>query len=115
MVNRLERALALALLSMGYFSTISFAITGNAPLALVRGRHAVMIVGSHGTFCTGSAIARDLLLTVFQRYRPIPDMCLAFDECLMPVAADGLGGERLMVRGQNRFYHRIDRKCYCNA
>ena len=28
-----------------------------------EGRHAVIIVGSHGTFCTGAAIARDLVLT----------------------------------------------------
>ena len=41
----------------------AFAITGNAPAALPNGRHAVMIVGSHGTFCTGAAIARDLVLT----------------------------------------------------
>ena len=41
----------------------AFAITGNAPSALPNGRHAVMIVGSHGTFCTGAAIARDLVLT----------------------------------------------------
>jgi secreted trypsin-like serine protease len=38
------------------------AITGNAP-AVTGVRHAVMIVGSHGTFCTGAAIARDLVLT----------------------------------------------------
>jgi secreted trypsin-like serine protease len=38
------------------------AITGNAPRA-AGPRHAVMIVGSHGTFCTGAAIARDLVLT----------------------------------------------------
>ena len=41
----------------------ALAITGNAPAALPNGRHAVMIVGSHGTFCTGAAIARDLVLT----------------------------------------------------
>jgi secreted trypsin-like serine protease len=39
------------------------AIVGHAPSALPGGRHAVMIVGSHGTFCTGAAIARDLVLT----------------------------------------------------
>jgi secreted trypsin-like serine protease len=44
-------------------STPAWAITGNAPSALVGDRHAVMIVGSHGTFCTGAAIARDLVLT----------------------------------------------------
>jgi Trypsin len=38
------------------------AITGNAPRASGP-RHAVMIVGSHGTFCTGAAIAPDLVLT----------------------------------------------------
>ena len=43
--------------------TSALAITGNAPSALLSGRHAVMIVGSHGTFCTGAAIARDLVLT----------------------------------------------------
>jgi secreted trypsin-like serine protease len=41
----------------------AFAITGNAPVALMQGRHAVMIVGAGGTFCTGAAIARDLILT----------------------------------------------------
>jgi secreted trypsin-like serine protease len=44
-------------------STSALAITGNAPSGLLQGRHAVMIVGSHGTFCTGAAIARDLVLT----------------------------------------------------
>jgi Trypsin len=39
------------------------AITGHAPAAPLQGRHEVMIVGSHGTFCTGTAIARDLVLT----------------------------------------------------
>jgi secreted trypsin-like serine protease len=41
----------------------ALAITGKAPSALLQGRHEVMIVGSHGTFCTGAAIARDLVLT----------------------------------------------------
>jgi secreted trypsin-like serine protease len=39
------------------------AITGHAPVAPLQGRHAVMITGSGGTFCTGAAIARDLVLT----------------------------------------------------
>ena len=38
------------------------AITGKAPKASGE-RHAVMIVGSRGTFCTGTAIALDLVLT----------------------------------------------------
>jgi secreted trypsin-like serine protease len=49
--------------SLLLFCVPGFAITGGAPSALVNGRHAVMIVGSHGTFCTGAAIARDLVLT----------------------------------------------------
>jgi len=39
------------------------AMVGNTQAALVSGRHAVMIVGARGTFCTGAAIARDLVLT----------------------------------------------------
>jgi secreted trypsin-like serine protease len=54
---------ALLVFALLPFSGPAFAITGNAPSALVGGRHAVMIVGSHGTFCTGAAIARDLVLT----------------------------------------------------
>ena len=57
-MTRVLLALALMLLSAP-----ADAITGNAASALVNGRHAVMIVGSHGTFCTGAAIARDLVLT----------------------------------------------------
>jgi len=52
--------LAVALLLV---SAPALAITGNAPAALTNGRHAVLIVGSHGTSCTGAAIARDLVLT----------------------------------------------------
>jgi hypothetical protein len=39
------------------------AITGSAPVALMQGRSAVMIVGSQGTLCTGAAITADLVLT----------------------------------------------------
>src|SRR6185312_3191878 len=60
LMRTMRPALALALLLL---SGPAFAITGNAPSALVGGRHAVMIVGSHGTSCTGAAIARDLVLT----------------------------------------------------
>src|SRR4029079_14768286 len=48
----------------------ALAITGNAPIALMQGRQAVMITGSHGTFCTGAAIARDLVLTVAHCVQP---------------------------------------------
>jgi secreted trypsin-like serine protease len=41
------------------------AMVGDAPAigASGLGRHVVMIVGSNGTFCTGTALARDLVLT----------------------------------------------------
>ena len=41
------------------------AMVGDAPVigANGLGRHVVMIVGSNGTFCTGTAFARDLVLT----------------------------------------------------
>ena len=45
------------------FTTSAFAITGNSGSVPLLGRHEVMIVGSGGTFCTGTAIARDLVLT----------------------------------------------------
>jgi secreted trypsin-like serine protease len=51
------------LLSVLLAASPAAAITGNAPAALMQGRHAVMITGSGGTFCTGAAVARDLVLT----------------------------------------------------
>ncbi len=54
--------LVIAIASFLLATATASAITGNAPRASGP-RHAVMIVGSHGTFCTGGAIARDLVLT----------------------------------------------------
>jgi len=59
----------LAALACLIVSAPADAITGNAPSAL-GGGHAVMIVGSHGTFCTGAAIARDLVLTAAHCVQP---------------------------------------------
>lgn len=56
-------ALPLGIVCIVSLCAPAFAITGNAPAALLNGRHEVMIVGSQGTFCTGAAIARDLVLT----------------------------------------------------
>jgi secreted trypsin-like serine protease len=39
------------------------AMVGDAPGAGGLARHVVMIVGSNGTFCTGTALARDLVLS----------------------------------------------------
>jgi hypothetical protein len=66
LAETLSAANWLALLSIGSVLLLvspAGAITGHAPSAVLNGRHAVMIVGSHGTFCTGAAIARDLVLT----------------------------------------------------
>jgi len=65
------------------------AITGHAPSALLNGRHAVMIVGSHGTFCTGAAIARDLVLTAAHCVQPGSDYKLVeFDAAHRPRLLD---------------------------
>lgn len=63
---RVLSALILLMLSAPALTLVlvpAWAMTGHAPSALVGGRHEVLIVGSHGTSCTGTAIARDLVLT----------------------------------------------------
>jgi secreted trypsin-like serine protease len=65
------------------------AITGNAPVALKQGRNAVMITGSGGTFCTGAAIARDLVLTAAHCVLPGADYKLIeFNAARQPVLLD---------------------------
>jgi secreted trypsin-like serine protease len=67
----------------------AFAVTGNAPVALMQGRHAVMIVGAGGTFCTGAAIARDLVLTAAHCISPGIDYKLVeFDAARTPKLLD---------------------------
>ena len=64
------------------------AITGNAPVALMQGRHAVMITGP-GTFCTGAAIARDLVLTAAHCVQPSASYKLVeFNAARQPVLLD---------------------------
>jgi secreted trypsin-like serine protease len=58
----MRRVIALACFVLLISVPPAGAITGNAPVAKAR-LHAVMIVGSHGTFCTGAVIAHDLVLT----------------------------------------------------
>jgi secreted trypsin-like serine protease len=65
------------------------AITGNAPAGLMQGRHEVMITGSGGTFCTGAAIARDLVLTAAHCVQPGADYKLIeFDAARQPKLLD---------------------------
>jgi secreted trypsin-like serine protease len=44
-------------------STVARALTGDSAVVAAGERHEVIIVGSGGTFCTGVAIAQDLVLT----------------------------------------------------
>jgi secreted trypsin-like serine protease len=69
--------------------TSAAAITGNAPAALKQGRNAVMITGSGGTFCTGAAIARDLVLTAAHCVLPGADYKLIeFNAARQPMLLD---------------------------
>ena len=55
----------LIVVSLVVFCRPAAAMVGDAPVvgATGLGRHVVMIVGSKGSFCTGTALARDLVLT----------------------------------------------------
>jgi secreted trypsin-like serine protease len=64
------------------------AIVGGAP-ADEGPRHSIMIVGSRGTFCTGTAIARDLVLTAAHCVQPgAVYKFLDFDAAKQPVLHD---------------------------
>jgi secreted trypsin-like serine protease len=52
-------------------------VGGAAPAANSAGRSLVMVLGSHGTACTATAIARDLLLTAAHCVQPGSDYKLA--------------------------------------
>jgi secreted trypsin-like serine protease len=55
----------------------------------MEGRHAVMITGSAGTFCTGSAIARDLVLTAAHCVMPNAQYKLIeFNAARQPILLD---------------------------
>jgi hypothetical protein len=70
-------------------SSPALAITGNAPAAPLQGRNAVMITSTAGTFCTGAAIARDLVLTAAHCVAPGPSYKLIeFDAARQPTLID---------------------------
>ena len=61
-LNATMRRLALAFL-LAWSAPAAAMVGGAAPADPAVARHVVLIVGSRGTFCTGVAIARDLVLT----------------------------------------------------
>lgn len=86
--ERMVRARILFVVVVMLSAAPAAAITGNAPVALMQGRHAVMITGP-GTFCTGAAIARDLVLTAAHCVLPGADYKLVeFDAARQPVLLD---------------------------
>ena len=64
-------------------------VGGAAPADAALARHVVMIVGSRGTFCTGVALARDLVLTAAHCTLPGADYKLMeFDAAHAPLLRD---------------------------
>lgn len=75
------------LIVLGIAPTAAMVATPNAPPQLAR--HVVMIVGSRGTSCTGTAIARDLVLTAAHCVQPGADYKLVgFDAARQPTLLD---------------------------
>jgi Trypsin len=81
---------AFAALAFCVLSLPTAAMVGGAPAAdPLLARHVVMIVGSRGTFCTGAAIARDLVLTAAHCVQPGADYKLMqFDAAHQPLLRD---------------------------
>jgi secreted trypsin-like serine protease len=66
-----------ALVAAGTIAPARAMVGGAAPAAGGAGRSVVMILGSYGTACTATAIARDLLLTAAHCVQPGADYKLA--------------------------------------
>src|SRR5262249_62210871 len=81
---------ALATLALLLASLPAAAMVGGAPPAAPAiARHVVLIVGSRGTFCTGVAIARDLVLTAAHCTLPGAEhKLMEFDAAHQPVLKD---------------------------
>jgi hypothetical protein len=79
-------ALACALLSLLPAAAM---VGGAQPTSEGAGRAAVMLTGSHGTFCSGVALARDLVLTAAHCVLPGADYKLVeFDAARQPALKD---------------------------
>ena len=85
----MRRAVA-ALSSVLIFTAAARAMVGEAPVASGEmARHVVLIVGSRGTSCTATVIARDLLLTAAHCAMPDATYKLVlFDEAHHPTLKD---------------------------
>jgi hypothetical protein len=84
-------AMATAIM-LGSASAVAM-VGGAQPAADGAGRSVVMILGSYGTACTATAIARDLLLTAAHCVQPgadykLVDKATAQDSARMPVLKD---------------------------
>src|SRR5580704_1479484 len=89
------RAAALFLLAALAIAPAAAMVGGAAPAAGGAGRSVVMILGSGGTACTATAIARDLLLTAAHCVQPGSDYKLAASAPgERPVLKDVAGIER---------------------
>jgi len=89
---RLAAACALATLAG---APVAAMVGGAQPAADGSGRSVVMILGSHGTACTATAIARDLLLTAAHCVLPGSDYKLVDSEAgRQPVLKDVARNER---------------------
>ena len=82
--------LAIACVLSGAFALPTAAMVGGAPPAGDSvGRALVMLTGSHGTFCSGVALARDLVLTAAHCVLPGADYKLVeFDAARQPLLKD---------------------------
>jgi secreted trypsin-like serine protease len=89
LIGAMLRRLATALACWLCFAAPTSALVGGAAPDNKTPRHAVMIVGSHGTFCTGTAIARDLILTAAHCVQPGSDYkFLDYDAAKQPLLRD---------------------------
>jgi secreted trypsin-like serine protease len=86
----MTRTLAWTILWLSACLAPAIAMVGGAPAATGGPeRHAVLIVGSRGSSCTGAAIARDLVLTAAHCVLPGADYKLVeFDAARRPVLRD---------------------------
>jgi secreted trypsin-like serine protease len=83
------KALPIALASLCGIVAPALAMVGGAPPAGDSGRAVLLIVGSHGTSCTGVALARDLALTAAHCVLPGADYKLVvFDAAQRPALKD---------------------------